>query len=369
VTVVGRRTFDCRTMTLAQDAARPAGERLRAAEVIAALSLGTDLGIGVPLEHGLQSALFARRLSDRVGADAETARQAYYLCLLFYVGCTAGAEMAADVFGGDDALTTYATPVRFGTHTEMLRGMARAVAPPEGSVLTRAVQLASGLPKLAREFRGHVAAACEVGRMLSERLGLPAAVGALFAHADERWDGKGIPGRAAGGEIPLSVRVAQVARDAAFHRMLGGPEQAARVVGERAGGASDPPIGRLLADGAEEIPDRAADAIANEASAGMLDVDAVAAVIEAAGHAIPTIERPAGLTDREAQAVGLIARGLQTKQVAAALSISVKTADRHIQNAYAKLGVSTRAAATLLAVEHGLLAWGEFPIPPPARRS
>jgi len=125
-----------------------------------------------------------------------TARQTYYLCLLFYVGCSAGAEMAAEVFGGDHALTAYATPVRFGAHTEMLRGMARAVAPPEGSVLTRAVQLASGLPKLAREFRGHVAAACEVGRMLSERLGLPAAVGALFAYADERWDGKGIPGRA-----------------------------------------------------------------------------------------------------------------------------------------------------------------------------
>ena len=58
-------------MTLVQDVPRPAGERLRAAEVIAALSLATDLGIGVPLEHGLQSALFARRLSDRVGVNAE----------------------------------------------------------------------------------------------------------------------------------------------------------------------------------------------------------------------------------------------------------------------------------------------------------
>jgi hypothetical protein len=41
-----------------------------------------------------------------------------------------------------------------------------------------------------------------------------------------------------------------------------------------------------------------------------------------------------------------------------------KTADRHVQNAYAKLGVSTRAAATLLAIEHGLLAWRELPIVP-----
>jgi len=68
-------------------------------------------------------------------------------------------------------------------------------------------------------------------------------------------------------------------------------------------------------------------------------------------------------SEREAEVMGLVARGLQTKQVARALGISVKTADRHIQNAYGKIGVSTRAAATLFAMEHGLVAWGELPIP------
>jgi DNA-binding NarL/FixJ family response regulator len=68
------------------------------------------------------------------------------------------------------------------------------------------------------------------------------------------------------------------------------------------------------------------------------------------------------LTEREVEVVRLLARGHQTKQIARALGISVKTADRHIQNAYRKLGISTRAAATLLAMEHGLLAWGELPI-------
>ena len=60
--------------------------------------------------------------------------------------------------------------------------------------------------------------------------------------------------------------------------------------------------------------------------------------------------------------VGLVAHGLQTKQVARQLGISVKTADRHIQNAYGKVGVSTRAAAALFAMQHGLSAWGELPI-------
>ena len=69
----------------------------------------------------------------------------------------------------------------------------------------------------------------------------------------------------------------------------------------------------------------------------------------------PRIERPAGLTQRETEVIGLLARGLQTKQIARALGISVKTADNHIQNAYSKIGVSTRAAAALFAMQHGLV--------------
>ena len=80
------------------------------------------------------------------------------------------------------------------------------------------------------------------------------------------------------------------------------------------------------------------------------------------GSRAPRIERPAGLTEREAEVVGLLARGLQTKQIAGALGISVKTADRHIQNAYVKMGVSTRAAAALFAMQNGLAGWGELPM-------
>jgi HD-GYP domain-containing protein (c-di-GMP phosphodiesterase class II) len=529
--------------------AAPSGERVRAAEVIAALSLATDLGIGVPLEHGLDSTVVAMRLCERLGIDSETASQAYYGCLLFYVGCTATAEVAADLFGDETALTRYATPTRFGSRPQMVGGMLRAVAPPGGTPLVRAGQLARGLPRLARELGGVVATLCEVGQMLSDRLGLPASVSGLFAYVGERWDGKGEPGRVRREELPLAVRIVQVARDATFQRMLGGAEFAARVVRERAGAAFDPALAVRLADEAGELlapvddasaweatlacelsprlvlegaaidralaamgdfadlaspylighsrgvaelaaaaarrcgfggaelartrrgglvhdlgrvavpvriwqkagplrpdeweqvrlhayhservlarsaflaglapvatfhherldgsgyhrgaaaamltrparllaaadayhamteprphrpalpPDQAAEALGQQAGAGRLDADAVAAVLEAAGQRVPRIQRPAGLTEREAEVVGLLARGLQTKQVARALGISVKTADRHIQNVYGKLGVSTRAAATLFAMEHGLLAWGEFPVPRSAGRS
>jgi HD-GYP domain-containing protein (c-di-GMP phosphodiesterase class II) len=109
-------------------------------------------------------------------------------------------------------------------------------------------------------------------------------------------------------------------------------------------------------------PPRAADLLGREARDGRLDADSVAAVLEAAGHAAPRLPRPGGLTEREAEVVALLARGLQTKQIARVLGISAKTADRHVQNAYAKIGVSTRPAATVFAMRHGLTAWGELPM-------
>jgi DNA-binding CsgD family transcriptional regulator len=116
-------------------------------------------------------------------------------------------------------------------------------------------------------------------------------------------------------------------------------------------------------------PEQAAKNLNEEVRAGRLDAAAAAAVLEAAGQPVPRIERPAGLTEREAEVIALLARGLQTKQIAGALQISAKTADRHIEHAYRKIGVSTRAAAALFAMEHGLTTLGEFPIAPIGPRS
>jgi hypothetical protein len=193
------------------------------------------------------------RLGKRLEIDAETASQTYYACLLFYVGCTANADIAAEIFGDHSALTTYGAPVRFGSRPEMVAGLMRAVAPPGNAPLVRARQLSYGLPRLARVLKGQRAAVCEVAQMLTDRLGLPTAIGALFTHVDDRWDGKGEPGRAKREAIPLPVRIVQVARDAALQRMLGGSEYAAGAIRERAGRAFDPVIARRLADEAAEI--------------------------------------------------------------------------------------------------------------------
>jgi DNA-binding NarL/FixJ family response regulator len=51
----------------------------------------------------------------------------------------------------------------------------------------------------------------------------------------------------------------------------------------------------------------------------------------------------------------LVARGCSTREIARELVISPKTADHHVQHVYAKIAVSTRASATLFALEHDLL--------------
>lgn len=65
--------------------------------------------------------------------------------------------------------------------------------------------------------------------------------------------------------------------------------------------------------------------------------------------------RPAGLSDREIEVLILIAEGCSNAGVAERLFISRRTAEHHVQHIYAKIGVSTRAAAALFAVQHDLI--------------
>jgi HD-GYP domain-containing protein (c-di-GMP phosphodiesterase class II)/DNA-binding CsgD family transcriptional regulator len=104
-------------------------------------------------------------------------------------------------------------------------------------------------------------------------------------------------------------------------------------------------------------PERAAAELQAQVRSGRLDGAAVQAVLTVAGHTGKTSSRafPAGLSDREAQVLTLLARGHSNRQIASQLGITPKTAGHHVEHLYAKIGVSTRAAAALFALEHGLL--------------
>ena len=158
-------------------------------------------------------------------------------------------------------------------------------------------------------------------------------LGRIAGMHTERCDGSGYHRGLRGEQIPTPVRVLAAA-DAYQALTEAGPGRKALT------------------------PEQAATFVADEARAGRLDPDAANAVLTAEGQQarVAPPPRPAGLTDREAQVLGLLARGLATKQIAWELGISPKTADHHIQNLYGKIGISTRAGATLFALEHDLLA-------------
>ncbi|GIW08863.1 MAG: 3'3'-cGAMP-specific phosphodiesterase 3 [Dehalococcoidia bacterium] len=136
-------------------------------------------------------------------------------------------------------------------------------------------------------------------------------------------------------------------------------------------GALLPPAARLLA--AAEVnqalieprphrpafpPERASTLLIAEANAGRMDGDAVRAVLAAAGFALPRQRRtqPAGLSEREVEVLHLIVCGLSKREMAARLVISERTVDHHVRHIYDKLGVSSRAAATMFAMRHGIAA-------------
>ena len=155
----------------------------------------------------------------------------------------------------------------------------------------------------------------------------------LAAGHHERADGSGYHRGVAGDQLDVSVRLLAAAD--AYHAMT--EDRPHRPALSRADAAS-----QLL------------DAV-HAGRFGRVEVDAV---LEAAGHVVRAVKasHPAGLTDREVDVLRLIARGHANKQAAAKLGISTKTVGHHIEHIYAKAGVTTRAGATLFAMEHGLLS-------------
>jgi HD-GYP domain-containing protein (c-di-GMP phosphodiesterase class II) len=514
----------------------PDRDQVRTAEVVAALCLATDLGMGLPLEQGLKATSVAMRIADRLGVDPATARQIYFGCLLFYAGCTADAEVQARLFP-EGALLERWTPVMFGSSREGTLGVLAALAAGDGAWPGRILRAAGKVPGAVRGYKQHVAALCEVTELLTVGFGLPIGITGMFGDLTERWDGRGPLERSRGPQILLALRIVHLARDATFQASLHDESRAAQILRERAGKAFDPDLvdlvvqqrddilrfpvggslwdsvlhaepkpycmltgagiddallsagafadlvspdltghsaavadlaaraaefaghsvaesaavrragllhdlgrigvpfsvwqkpGRLNADEWEKVrlhayhterllsrspflaalgaiaachherldgsgyprgtpaagldpsarllaaadayctkteprphrapltADDAADHLRSEAKAGRLDPDCVGSVLAAAGQRRVVIERPGGLTGRERQTLALLAKGMVTKQIARSLGVTPKTADHYVQRVYGKIGVSTRAAAAVYAMQNGYVTW------------
>src|SRR4029079_11906505 len=84
--------------------ARAGDSGVRLAELMAALSIATDLGMGQPLESALCSCVLAMRLGEALSLDDDTMRDVYYQSLLRYIGCNADTYAMAALFGDELAL-------------------------------------------------------------------------------------------------------------------------------------------------------------------------------------------------------------------------------------------------------------------------
>lgn len=208
----------------------------RLAELVATLSLGTDLGLGQPMEHVIRQTLIALRMSELLGLDESERAVVYYSGLLAWVGCHTDAYEQAKWFGDDIALKAESFLVAEPTLRFVLSRLGA------GKSFVDRMRLGVEFIVNARrgdhvDLRNHWLAA----DALTERLELGNEVRQSLMESFERWDGKGTFG-AKGEAIRLTSRLVYLADVVAvFHRM-GGADAAMKVAQERSGTHFDPAL-------------------------------------------------------------------------------------------------------------------------------
>jgi HD-GYP domain-containing protein (c-di-GMP phosphodiesterase class II) len=217
---------------------------VRLAELVAALSLGIDLGFGQPMEHVLRQCLIALRLAERAGLDEQQRAVVYYTALLVNVGCHTDAHEQAKWFGDDLALKA----TKYEHNMPSVGGLAATVKllgsgnPPLRRFRIGLEFAISGRRDVNRMIEHHA----QMARALGEQLGLPGAVLEALSAAYEKWDGHGWPGRLSGDDVPLASRIAQLAEFVEVAHRVGGVEAAKDIASERAGKQFDPSLAQLI---------------------------------------------------------------------------------------------------------------------------
>jgi HD-GYP domain-containing protein (c-di-GMP phosphodiesterase class II) len=225
--------------------------RVRLAELVAALSLGVDLGFGQPMEHVLRQCLIALRLAEQVGLDEDERAVAYYTALLVNVGCHSDAHEQAKWFGDDIALKSGKYDHELGSLRAAAAGVRLIGAgnPPLHRFRVGLEFVVSG----HREVNGMIAQHAAIARSLAEQLGLSAAVQQAVGAAYEQWDGRGWPGQLAGEEVPVASRLAQIGEFVEVAHRLGGIGAATALVERRSGSQFDPALAAALRADPEQI--------------------------------------------------------------------------------------------------------------------
>lgn len=301
----------------------------RLAEPLAALSLATDLAVGLPPESALAATVLAVRMGETCGISTDELKATYYASLTRFLGCTVTAAEEASLALGEDQALNYALSVCDWTDPDQVQeALWRYVAvdanPAERESAFEGIRAShEAIPAVA-------ALHCVQAIVLTSRLEVPAGVGRLLSHIYDRWDGA-IPG-SAGEDIPLPARIISVAVCAELFRRIGGASAAVDAVQSRSGRQLDPELCSLLQDEAGSLfVDLESGSHwqlfldAEPGAAARLDPDGLGKVAEVFGDFIDAkcpwflghSRRVADLASRAAEALGLSRAEVQQLRLAA----------------------------------------------------
>src|SRR4051794_9848029 len=185
------------------------GSGVRLAELLVALSMATDLGLGQPRQHMLRSTRTPPPLGERLGLSDAQLQTLYDVSLLTYVGCPVYGNEAAALFGDDIEFRARVREVDLAGFPAMAFMLRQAGA--GGSARHRAARAATIMATGGKGVIEQMADHCAAAGVLASRIGLSDETRAGVEQTYTRWDGKGAPAGLGGEQLSLATRIAQVA--------------------------------------------------------------------------------------------------------------------------------------------------------------
>lgn len=230
-------------------------DSVRLAELLGGLTLAADLVNGFPPEKVLRTAILAVKIGEHAGLSAAARRDAYYLTLFRFLGCTGFAHEEAALYGaGDDigtrnvmALADAADPA--GTLRAIIRGIGEGAS--SGARAAAIARLVSG----RGAERAHAHAQCEVSIQMASLVGMSSELQGALSQVCERYDGRGFPAGVGGDALVAASRLLHVAdvAEIAYHR--GGDAASIATVRKRSGKQLDPMLcSAFIAHAPELLP-------------------------------------------------------------------------------------------------------------------
>lgn len=213
--------------------------RIALSEVVASLSRALDLTEGQPLGHSVRACMIGMRLGEELGLGDEELAALYYALLLKDAGCSSNASRMAALFGSDDQVVKpqmkvvdWDQKMRLALETWRNTGL-------KASLFSR-MRYFLGIARQENMTKEIIAARCERGADIANRLGFPGETVQAIHSLDEHWNGNGYPEGKKGESIPLFSRILNIAQTAEVFLARGGSAAAIDILEERRGRWFDP---------------------------------------------------------------------------------------------------------------------------------